>query len=337
MDNRRTVLLTGVAGFIGMHVALELLRSGCHVVGIDDLNDYYSVKLKMDRLACIQQEFPGPEFEFHRLSIEDDRAMRNMALEIRPQQIVHLAAQAGVRFSMENPMAYARANLLGTTSILEVARELKVERMIYASSSSVYGASAKAPYAESNPVDAPISFYAATKVANEAMAASYSNLYGLSMMGLRFFTVYGPWGRPDMAPWKFTKAIMDEVPLQVYGRGIPKRDFTYVADVADSVKRLLAVPIDAGSHQIVNIGNQNPITVDAFLSLVEKVTGKSAQRELLPMQQGDALSTCANTDRLAALIGDVPATPVEAGLTRFVDWYTDYHGLDRVLTQARAA
>ena len=331
LANPMTILLTGVAGFIGMHTAIALLARGHRVVGVDDLNAYYTPRLKHDRLAMIGRAAGATQsFEFHHIAIEDEQAMRALANQAPPQAIVHLAAQAGVRHSIENPMAYARANLLGTTVVLEIARAARVDHLVFASSSSVYGGNTEVPYAESQRVDTPVSFYAATKRANEAMAHSYAHLYGIPTTGLRFFTVYGPWGRPDMAPWLFTDAILAGRPIRVFGHGRPQRDFTYVDDIVEGVCRVLEHPPTSGTTalapwRVLNIGNQTPVSVTHFIDVLERLCGTKAIREPVGMQPGDVEITCADIGALHALTGFQPATPLAEGLARFVEWFRAWH------------
>lgn len=325
-----TILVTGAAGFIGMHVAQALLARGECVLGVDNLNDYYPVSLKRARLAEIGRGAGHERFEFVEAAIEDEAAVRRLASGRRITRIVHLAAQAGVRYSIEQPMAYARANLLGTTVMLELARHAGVTHMVYASSSSVYGNNARVPYREDDRVDSPVSFYGATKLANEAMAQSYAHLYRLPLTGLRFFTVYGPWGRPDMAPWLFTEAIENGRPIKVFGHGRPRRDFTYIDDIVTGVVRVLDAPpvvaTDSAPHRVLNIGNHRPVTVDDFIATIEAALGKRAQRIPMDMQPGDVDVTFADTTRLRELVGFEPATPLAQGMARFVDWYRGYAG-----------
>lgn len=329
MNTRKPVLVTGAAGFIGMHVTIGLLRSGHDVVGADNLNDYYDVQLKRDRLNQILNLKDAGKFRFVQLAIENEQQMNELMSAHHFDSIVHLAAQAGVRHSIQDPLAYARSNLVGMTLVLQLARKAGVRHMVYASSSSVYGGCSKVPSSEADRLDSPASFYAATKTANEAMAASYANLYGLPMTGLRFFTVYGPWGRPDMAPWMFTKAILEGRMIKLFGHGKPRRDYTYIDDIAAGVLRVLEMPPqpqDSHLHRVLNIGNHQPVSVMQFVNTLERITGKPARYELLPMQPGDVDVTCADTSALNKLTGFEPATKLETGLSRFVDWYRHYQG-----------
>ena len=324
-----TILVTGAAGFIGMHVSRALLDAGHDVVGVDNLNDYYPVALKNARLAELARHPRAADFHFSQLSVEDESAMLELARARPFTRIVHLAAQAGVRYSIENPMAYARANLLGMTVVLELARAQGVTHMVYASSSSVYGGNTKVPYSEDDRVDRPVSFYAATKLANEAMAASYAHLYGIPLTGLRFFTVYGPWGRPDMAPWLFTEAIANGRPIKVFGHGRPRRDFTYIDDIVQGVIRVLDHPPTPGEeppHRVLNIGNHEPVGVLEFIATIETALGKTAQQIPMEMQPGDVDTTFADVSRLQALVDFRPDTPLSEGIRRFVAWYRDYAG-----------
>ncbi len=328
MSSRKLVLVTGAAGFIGMHVAIKLLHAGHDVVGIDNLNDYYDVQLKRDRLNEILNLKCDGRFRFVELAIENEHQMNELMSAYRFDRIVHLAAQAGVRYSIQDPLAYARSNLVGMTLVLQLARKAGVRHMVYASSSSVYGGCSKVPSSETDRLDSPVSFYAATKTANEAMAASYANLYGLPMTGLRFFTVYGPWGRPDMAPWMFTKAILEGRTIKLFGNGKPRRDYTYIDDIAGGVVRVLDLPPhpqDSQLHRVLNIGNNEPVSVMQFVRTLEKITGRSARYQMLPMQPGDVDVTCADTNALNKLTGFEPTTRLEEGLSRFVEWYRHYH------------
>lgn len=330
------ILVTGAAGFIGCHLALRLLADGHDVVGVDNLNDYYSVELKEDRLALLA----GPGFYFEKLEMADARAMETLFAEHKFDRVVHLAAQAGVRYSLENPAAYIQANLVAFGNLLECCRQHPVEHLVYASSSSVYGLNSQMPFSVRDNVDHPISLYAATKKANELMAHSYSHLFGLPATGLRFFTVYGPWGRPDMALFKFTKAILEDRPIDVYNQGRMQRDFTYVDDIVEGVVRVLwqsAAPDPAwtsnapnpGSspapYRIYNIGNNRAVALDDFIQTLEQALGKRAIRNDLPMQPGDVPATYADIFDLNAAVGFQPSTSLKVGIERFVRWYRDYH------------
>ena len=332
------VLITGAAGFIGMHCALRLLDRGDEVVGVDNLNDYYDVTLKQDRLDRLTSY---SNFEFIRASIEDKTAMDDLFVRHRPQRVINLAAQAGVRYSLENPHAYVDANLQGFMNILEGCRHHDVEHLVYASSSSVYGGNTTMPFSEFHSVDHPVSLYAATKKANELMAHTYSHLYGLPVSGLRFFTVYGPWGRPDMALFKFTKAMRDGQPIDVYNHGKMVRDFTYIDDIVEGVIRVLdkvatpdpafdpAVPnpgTAAVPYRLFNIGNGQPTPLMDYIAALEKALGVTAKKNMMDMQPGDVPATSADTAALRDWVGFAPDTPVEVGVARFVEWYVQYYG-----------
>ncbi|MCP4638073.1 MAG: NAD-dependent epimerase [Methyloversatilis sp.] len=333
------VLLTGAAGFIGMHVAQRLLARGDEVVGLDNLNDYYEVSLKEARLARLT---PQPGFRFVKMSVEDRDGMAQLFAAERFDRVVHLAAQAGVRYSLQNPNAYIDANIVGFMNILEGCRHSGVQHLVYASSSSVYGGNTKMPFSEADSVDHPVSLYAATKKANELMAHTYSHLYGLPTTGLRFFTVYGPWGRPDMALFLFTKAMVEGRPIDVFNRGDMQRDFTFIDDIVEGVIRTLDRPAEPdpafdGHHphpghskapfRVFNIGNQGPVKLMSFIEAIEKALGITAQKNLLPMQPGDVPATYADVSELTAWTGFSPATPIEEGVARFVEWYRAYYGV----------
>jgi UDP-glucuronate 4-epimerase len=332
------IILTGAAGFIGYHVAQKLLQEGHDVTGIDNLNDYYDVNLKKDRLSLLQQ---NRGFSFYREDISNTPRMLEIFEKDQPRRVIHLAAQAGVRYSITNPHAYGTSNLTGFLNILEACRKLKVEHLVYASSSSVYGANTSKPFKVSDNVDHPVSLYAATKKANELMAHSYSHLYGLPCTGLRFFTVYGPWGRPDMAYFLFTKAILEGKPIKVFNRGNMKRDFTWIGDIVEGVTRVTAKlpqpdpnwngnsPLPGTSYapyRIYNIGNNKPVRLMEFINTLENILGKEAEKEFLPMQPGDVEETYADIDDLAADAGYRPNTPLKEGLEKFVAWYREYYG-----------
>tara|TARA_B100000035_G_scaffold273157_1_gene248845 strand:- start:12 stop:1025 length:1014 start_codon:yes stop_codon:yes gene_type:complete len=332
------VLVTGAAGFIGMHCIERLLARGDQVVGIDNLNDYYDVTLKESRLSRIADH---AAFRFHRVSIEDKEAMAGIFAEEKPDRVIHLAAQAGVRYSLENPHAYIDANLQGFMNILEGCRHNDVAHLAYASSSSVYGGNAQMPFSEHHSVDHPVSLYAATKKANELMAHTYSHLYGLPTTGLRFFTVYGPWGRPDMALFLFTDAIRNGRPIDVFNQGAMVRDFTYIDDIVEGVIRVLdktATPDpdfdpmnpDPGSStapfRVFNIGNGNPTPLMDYIGALEDALGMTAEKNMMPMQPGDVPATSADTSELRDWVGFAPNTDVRDGVQRFVDWYIGYYG-----------
>jgi UDP-glucuronate 4-epimerase len=324
------ILVTGAAGFIGYHLAQRLLSQGQQVYGIDNLNDYYDVNLKKARLEQLQ---PHSEFTFQELDLSDRVDISQLFQNHKFDRVVHLAAQAGVRYSLQNPHAYADSNLMGFLNILEGCRHSKIEHLVFASSSSVYGANTKVPFAVSDNVDHPISLYAATKKANELMAHSYSHLYNLPLTGLRFFTVYGPWGRPDMAYFKFVKAIAENKPIDVYNFGKMQRDFTYIDDVVEGVVRVMEKPPQGNSqnstssapYKIYNIGNNSPVELLTFIEVIEKAMGKTAVKNLLPMQPGDVPSTYADVDDLMQDVGFKPATSIEEGIHHFVEWYQDYY------------
>jgi UDP-glucuronate 4-epimerase len=315
------VLVTGAAGFIGMHVAQRLLADGCEVVGVDSLDAYYDPALKAARLARLQAT---PGFSFERLDVADRPATAALFESGGFDRVVHLAAQAGVRHSLQNPHAYAQSNLVGFVNVLEGCRHAGVGHLVYASSSSVYGGNETMPFSEDDRVDHPVSLYAATKKANELMAHSYSHLFGLPTTGLRFFTVYGPWGRPDMAAFLFVDAILAGRPIDVFNHGDMKRDFTYVDDIAEGVVRVLGhVP---SPYRVLNIGNSDPVALGDFIAAIEDALGMTARRRLLPMQPGDVPATFADVSALTALIGFRPGTDVREGVRRFVDWYRAYYG-----------
>lgn len=331
------ILITGSAGFIGFHVAERLLAQGHDVVGIDNLNDYYDVNLKRARLARIETQ---PNFRFLKLDLADRAAMAELFARERFEQVIHLGAQAGVRYSIDNPHAYADANLVGHLNVLEGCRQNGVGHLLYASSSSVYGLNRKTPFATSDSVDHPVSLYAATKKANELMSHSYAHLYDLPTTGLRFFTVYGPWGRPDMALFKFTQAILEGRPIDVYNHGDMRRDFTYIDDIAEAVVRLTEVipqrnpdwrvetgtPAESSApYRVYNIGNSQPVQLTEFIRELEQALGVTAQMNLLPMQPGDVLETSADTSALEAAIGFKPRTDLKVGLEKFVAWYSGYY------------
>jgi len=332
------ILVTGAAGFIGFHTARKLLERGEEVVGLDNLNDYYDVRLKLARLAILEEQ---PAFQFEKLDLADRAGMAELFARERFDRVIHLAAQAGVRYSIENPLAYVDSNLLGFANILEGCRHHGVAHLVYASTSSVYGANTKMPFSVHQNVDHPLSFYAATKKANELMAHTYSHLYELPVTGLRFFTVYGTWGRPDMALFLFTRNILEGKPINVFNYGHHRRDFTYVDDIAEGVVRCcdrVAPPNpdwdsdapDPGSskapYRLYNIGNNKPVELMRYIELLEQCLGKKAEMNLLPLQPGDVPDTWADIDDLTRDVGYTPATPVEVGIPRFVEWYLSYYG-----------
>ncbi|QIA51689.1 NAD-dependent epimerase [Pantoea agglomerans] len=330
-------LVTGAAGFIGFHVSQRLLAAGHQVVGIDNLNDYYDVNLKHARLNLIKAD---PGFTFVEMDLADRDAMASLFDQQKFQRVIHLGAQAGVRYSIENPHAYADSNLTGHLNILEGCRHHKIEHLLYASSSSVYGLNRKMPFSTEDSVDHPVSLYAATKKANELMSHTYSHLYQLPTTGLRFFTVYGPWGRPDMALFKFTRAMIAGEAIDVYNQGQMKRDFTYIDDIAEAIVRLQDVipqqddnwTVETGSpatssapYRVYNIGNSQPVTLMNYIEAIEKALGITAKKNLMPMQPGDVLETSADTEALFKAIGFKPQTGVEEGVKKFVDWYRDFY------------
>jgi UDP-glucuronate 4-epimerase len=331
------VLVTGAAGFIGMHVAQRLLARGDRVVGLDNLNDYYDPQLKRARLARLM---PLPGFRFVQLDVADRAGIERLFAEERFDRVVHLAAQAGVRYSLQNPHAYVDSNLVGFTNVLEGCRHGKVRHLVYASSSSVYGGNTRMPFSEHHNIDHPVSLYAATKKANELMAHTYSHLYGLPTTGLRFFTVYGPWGRPDMALFLFTKAILEGRAIDVFNHGRMVRDFTFIDDIAEGVIRVLDRPATADPaydaaqpdparsnvpYRVFNIGNNDPLPLMGFIEAIEQALGKAAEKNFLPLQDGDVPATYADVSELAAWTGFKPATAVRDGVARFVDWYRGYY------------
>jgi len=317
------ILLTGAAGFIGFHLANRLLQRGDTVFGLDNLNAYYEVALKQARLNLLKEQ---QRFNFVHVDMADRRAMEALFAKERFDAIVNLAAQAGVRHSLEHPHDYVESNVLGFMNVLEGARRQKSGHLVYASTSSVYGAGESLPYREGDDTDHPLSLYAATKKANEVMAHSYNHLFGIPTTGLRFFTVYGPWGRPDMALFKFTRGILAGERIPVYNRGQMDRDFTYIDDIVEGVVRILERP---QGYRIFNIGNNQRVPLMRYIEAIEKATGKKADLELLPMQPGDVPATEADTSALDAAVGFKPATPVEEGVQRFVDWYREYYRVPR--------
>jgi UDP-glucuronate 4-epimerase len=331
------LLVTGAAGFIGYHTARKFLARGDEVVGLDNLNAYYDVNLKLARLALLEKE---PGFRFVKLDLADAAGMREFFARERFARVVHLAAQAGVRYSLENPQAYVDSNVTGTLNVLEGCRHSAVEHLVFASTSSVYGAHTKMPFSVHEHVDHPLSFYAATKKANELMAHNYASLFKLPVTGLRFFTVYGPWGRPDMALFLFTRNILEGKPIDVFNYGHHKRDFTYVDDIAEGVVRAtgrIATPNPSwdsnapdpatsnAPYRIYNIGNNQPVELARYIEVLEQCLGRKAQKNLLPLQLGDVPDTFADVEDLIRDVGYRPATPVEVGVRRFVDWYLEYY------------
>lgn len=331
------ILVTGAAGFIGFHLSQRLLNRSDEVIGLDNLNNYYDVSLKQARLAQLQSE---QLFTFTQLDLADQEGINNLFTTHQFDVVVNLAAQAGVRYSLQNPHAYINSNILGFTNILEGCRHSQVKHLVFASSSSVYGANTKIPFSVHDNVDHPISLYAASKKANELMAHTYSHLYGLPTTGLRFFTVYGPWGRPDMAYFLFTKAILSGQPIDVFNYGKMKRDFTYIDDIIEGVVRVIDTIPQGNPHwsgdkpdpgtskapyKIYNIGNNNPVELLHFIEVIENCLGMKVQKNMLPLQPGDVTMTYADVDDLIADVGFKPATPIDVGISRFIDWYRDYY------------
>jgi UDP-glucuronate 4-epimerase len=337
LEHGLKILITGVAGFIGMHCATQLLDRGDHIVGVDNLNDYYDVNLKKARLARLHK---NSNFSFYQVNIEDQDAVAELFVEEKPERVIHLAAQAGVRYSLTNPHAYINANILGFINILEGCRHEIVEHLVYASSSSVYGGNEDMPFHEHQNIDHPVSLYAATKKANELMAHSYSHLYKIPTTGLRFFTVYGPWGRPDMALFLFADAMMKGNPIDVFNNGKMVRDFTYIDDIVEGIVRVLDKPATpnpnysasnpdpataAAPYRIFNIGNGSPTPLMTYINALESALGILSQKNFLPMQAGDVPATFADTSELANWVGFCPDTPVDDGIKRFVAWYRSYY------------
>jgi len=334
-----TTLVTGAAGFIGFHLIRRLLNEGHTVVGLDNLNDYYDVTLKQDRLKLLK---PNERFRFLELSLEDRAGMATLFSRERYDAVIHLAAQAGVRYSLDHPHVYIDSNVSGFLNVLEGCRHGSVGHLVFASSSSVYGANGTVPFSEHHAVDHPVSLYAATKKANELMAHTYAHLYGIPATGLRFFTVYGPWGRPDMAYFSFTRAILENRPIDVFNHGRMQRDFTYIDDIVEGIVRIMKLkpqpdptwdplrPDPATSsapYRIFNIGNNNPIELGHFIRTLENCLGKTAQLNHLPMQPGEVPITCADVADLMAIVNYRPITPIEEGLARFVAWYREYYSV----------
>jgi UDP-glucuronate 4-epimerase len=329
------ILVTGAAGFIGFHLCQRLLARGDEVLGIDNLNDYYDVALKQARLERLRSQ---KGFSFQQVDVAERAAMARLFSAGRFDAVMHLAAQAGVRYSIVNPLAYTDANLVGFSHVLEGCRQARVGHLVFASSSSVYGADHRTPFSEHDAVDHPVSFYAATKRANELMAHACAHLYGIPMTGLRFFTVYGPWGRPDMAYFSFTANILAGTPIKVFNQGELERDFTYIDDIVEGVVRVIDSPtrpdpsrrlaspaVSTAAYRIYNIGNNRPVKLLAFIRLLEQLLGRKAVLEMLPMQAGDVFRTCADVTDLERDVGFRPETPIETGLARFVDWYRGYY------------
>ncbi len=339
-----TVLITGAAGFIGFHLSKKLLLNGIDVIGVDNINNYYDPKLKIARLNelyKISEKF-SVKFDNFKINIEDSKSLEEALNKIKPKKIINLAAQAGVRYSIDNPNSYIQSNLVGFANILECCRNLEVENLIFASSSSVYGMNSNIPFSESDNVDHPISLYAASKKSNELMAHAYSHLYKIPVTGLRFFTVYGPWGRPDMALFLFTKSIIEGKPINVYNHGNMIRDFTFVDDIVESIFKLLNKPayseskfdtkspnpsISSAPYRIFNIGNSNPTQLNDYIDAIENSLGIKATRNYLDMQQGDVAITSSDCEALENWIGFKPYTPVELGIEKFINWYKDFYNV----------
>ncbi|KEF41079.1 MAG: capsular biosynthesis protein CpsI [Cyanobium sp. CACIAM 14] len=341
MTTTAPILVTGVAGFIGAAIAERLLARGERVIGLDNLNAYYDPALKRARLERLETLAPRGAFRFHRLELVDAEGLAALFAAERPARVLHLAAQAGVRHSLENPSLYIQSNVVGFGAVLEACRHGAVDHLVYASSSSIYGGNRHMPFSEQDPVNHPVSLYAATKKANELMAHTYSHLYGLPATGLRFFTVYGPRGRPDMAPMLFARAILAGEPIRVFNEGRMERDFTYIDDIVEGVIRCLDKPATAdphfdplhpdpataaAPHRIFNIGNARPVPLLRFIDLLEQALGRPAIRDLQPMQPGDVPATAADTTALEAWVGFRPSTPIEVGVERFASWYREYRG-----------
>lgn len=331
------ILVTGCAGFIGMHLCERLLAAGTDVIGVDNMNDYYDVMLKRARLERLSQQ---PKFRFSQMDIADRSAMADLFRQERPSKVVNLAAQAGVRYSLRNPSVYVDSNLVGFSNVLEGCRDVGCQHLVFASSSSVYGGNTHIPFSEHDNVDHPVSLYAATKKANELMAHTYSHLFGLPATGLRFFTVYGPWGRPDMALFLFTKAMLAGKPIDIFNEGRMVRDFTYIDDIVEGLVRVLdmpptenpafdrACPDPATSWapwRIANIGNNRPVDLMAYIDVLEQALGVTAEKNLMPMQAGDVQATYADITTLQELVGFSPRMQIEEGVHRFVDWYRSYY------------
>jgi UDP-glucuronate 4-epimerase len=324
------IFVTGAAGFIGHQTTLKLLARGDTVIGVDNLNDYYDASLKEARLQDIAKHPQASNFKFIKLDLADTSATEGLFKAEQPQRVIHLAAQAGVRYSLQNPHAYVQSNLVAFTNILEGCRHNKVEHLVYASSSSVYGGNTKLPFSEQDTVDHPVSLYAATKKANELMAYTYSHLYGIPTTGLRFFTVYGPWGRPDMSPFLFADAILNSKPIKVFNHGDMMRDFTYIDDIVEGVVRVADKPAtpqvnSSVPYRVFNIGNNQPEKLMDFIGILENAFGKVAEKEFLPMQAGDVKATYADTSTLETWVGFKPYTPLKDGIAKFADWYKVYY------------
>ena len=337
------VIITGVAGFIGYHTCNKFLKEGFNVLGIDNINDYYDKNLKLDRLKNLQNNFNNNSWEFIKSDIENEYLIKEIFEYFNPDIVINLAAQAGVRYSITNPKSYTKSNLIGFANILEICRNLNVKHLLYGSSSSVYGGNIKTPFKETDPTSYPISFYAATKSANELMAQSYSHLYNIACTGLRFFTVYGPWGRPDMAPMIFADSIINKKPIKIFNHGNMKRDFTYIDDVVEAIylcckkspkeifnkKKVELIHLGQNApHKIFNVGNNNPVNLIDFIQNIESALDIKSIRDYKSIEPGDVIETFANTDALQEWINFVPNTSLEIGIKKFIDWYKTYYCKD---------
>lgn len=321
-DSNEAILVTGSAGFIGFHLSKRLLETGYAVVGVDNLNPYYDVNLKRARLDILKSH---ENFSFYQLDIQDLQGLKNIFKQRQVTKICNLAAQAGVRYSLEDPFSYQKSNIEGFLNLLELAREYKVSNFVYASSSSVYGKNRKSPYSVEDRVDNPISLYAATKKANELMAHAYSHLFEIPCTGLRYFTVYGPWGRPDMALFLFTDAILKKRPINVYNYGEMRRDFTYIDDIIDGTIRAIERPVP---YEIFNLGNSDSVGLLDFIRVIEEELGQEAEKNMMPLQPGDVAETVADIRRSRELLGFNPRTPLREGIRKFISWYREYYGID---------
>ena len=327
MNRSKKVLITGASGFIGFHLSTFLLKNNYQVVGIDNFNDYYDIELKKSRLKLLSEL----DIKFYDINITNKKKLKDCFIKEQPDIVVNLAAQAGVRYSLENPNSYVENNIFGYFNILEICKSFKIEKLIFASSSSVYGNSQKEKFSEDDKVDDPLNLYAASKKSNELMSFAYSNLYKIPCVGLRFFTVYGPWGRPDMAYFKFTKSIIKDIPIDVHGSGNMYRDFTYIDDIIDGIFKLIKIPNEKlflnknNFYEIFNIGNDNPVNLKYFISIIEKCLGKSAKMNFLEMQPGESKRTSANLTKLKSRIKFIPQTKIEEGIPKFINWYKKYY------------
>ena len=342
MDSKENILITGAGGFIGFHICMELLKKEKNIIGFDNINSYYDIKLKNNRLKNLKtfSKSRNGSFTFIKKNLEEFKNLEKVFSKFKPKIVIHLAAQAGVRYSLKNPNAYINSNIIGFTNILECCRKYPIKNLIYASSSSVYGGNIKTPFSERDSVDHPISLYAATKKANELIAHTYSHLYKIPSIGLRFFTVYGPWGRPDMAPMIFTKSILNNEPINIYNYGKMYRDFTYISDIIEIIMRLINKPpkenknylniqpepnLSWAPYQIFNIGNSNPVNLEKFVDILELELDKSAIKNYIEMQPGEVEMTYADTDLITKITGFKPNTSIEAGIKKFVKWYKNYY------------